>query len=251
MIASCLNCKKDWMDFESFFSDPDIELIEYYPDFETPEKGTFVFLHRFQECGKKILSKASVFTPLLGHRTGKLPSFEAGLEGCKGFCKDPNNLQKCDNDFCGGSVIRTLIQLTLKRKEITKISQEILTNPSRKLHLLIIEDDVKLRDMLVATFEIEGFEIFATGSGKEALHVFQHEAIQVVLADIFLDDGDGLTFLDQIRQIDPVYPPVILMTGFGELDANEYLQRGAQKVIFKPFLNDNLVESLLAVLKRN
>jgi DNA-binding response OmpR family regulator len=66
-------------------------------------------------------------------------------------------------------------------------------------HLLIVEDDEFVQQLLAAYLQNEGFKVSLAASGEEMLAILDKEPIHLVLLDLGLPDEDGLTLARQIR----------------------------------------------------
>jgi DNA-binding response OmpR family regulator len=102
-------------------------------------------------------------------------------------------------------------------------------------HILVVDDDRVLLDLLQKVLKKFGFEVAPADSGKGAIGLIQEFVPDVVLLDIKMPGMDGLTLLKEIKARDPD-TEVIVMTGFASLDsAVEALKYGASDYIKKPF----------------
>ncbi len=107
--------------------------------------------------------------------------------------------------------------------------------------VLVVEDTVEVRDLLVEILESEGYHVEASGNGQEALARLQNEAFDVVLLDLMMPVMDGLALLEQLRHESGSGPPVIVMSAFERFrrDASDL---GARAFIGKPIDIDHLLE---------
>jgi DNA-binding response OmpR family regulator len=116
-------------------------------------------------------------------------------------------------------------------------------------HILIVEDDAKVRLLLRRCFEAEGFRVSEAGTGAEALERLAGGAVDLVTLDLQLPDGDGFSVGRQIRARSPV--PIIMVTGKGDtIDRVVGLELGADDYITKPFQLREVVARVRAVLRR-
>lgn len=85
--------------------------------------------------------------------------------------------------------------------------------------ILVCEDEDKLRRLLTRRLEQLGYEVLEASNGREAVERFttEHHRIGVVMLDITMPVLDGLAALEEIREIDPNVPAV-LMSGLVEVD---------------------------------
>ncbi len=101
--------------------------------------------------------------------------------------------------------------------------------------VLIVDDDHLVRDTLRFIMEDAGYDVWAVAHGADALAVLESQSIDIVLSDIFMPGMNGFDLLKQIRQRRPDVP-VILVTGFGNIDmARQALKEGATDFITKPY----------------
>lgn len=104
------------------------------------------------------------------------------------------------------------------------------------IKVLVVDDDQTLRAALFRIYSRKGFHVITTASAKEAEQVIASEtAIDLVLLDIKLPDGDGIEILRMVKKkYDQT--PVIVLTGFGSVDlAVEATKLGAYHFMTKPF----------------
>ena len=103
--------------------------------------------------------------------------------------------------------------------------------------ILIVEDEVDLREMLSESLEQVGYTPLSAGNVTEARRLLEQHAPDLVLLDWMLPDTSGLNWLRQIRRIDRFkHLPVILLTARGEVsDRVTGLDSGADDYLVKPF----------------
>ncbi len=120
------------------------------------------------------------------------------------------------------------------------------TSPS----ILIAEDEDLMRAILTRLLEEAGYRVVATANAEEALERFAAEDIAVTLTDIRMTGMDGLAFLDHIKSID-AEALVIVMTAYSSVDsAVAALRKGAYDYITKPFVNEDLLQSVKNALRQ-
>ncbi|RUO80877.1 sigma-54-dependent Fis family transcriptional regulator [Idiomarina tyrosinivorans] len=106
--------------------------------------------------------------------------------------------------------------------------------------LLVVEDDVALREAIVDTLSLSGYHCYQAGSGEEALLLLKKEAIELVISDVQMPGLDGLQLLRSMhhQQIDL---PVIMMTAYARVDdAVVAMREGAVDYLSKPFSTEKL-----------
>lgn len=116
-------------------------------------------------------------------------------------------------------------------------------------HILIVDDDPGLRELLTEYFEKEGFSVGSAADGKAMhAHLESHTADLIVL-DLMLPGDDGLTLARQLRSQSDV--PIIILSARGEdVDRIVGLEIGADDYVSKPFNPRELLARIRAVLRR-
>ncbi|MGI8495627.1 MAG: sigma-54-dependent transcriptional regulator [Pyrinomonadaceae bacterium] len=118
-----------------------------------------------------------------------------------------------------------------------------------RANILVVEDEELMRSILRRLLEGEEFRVLSADSAETALEIFSNEEIGVVLTDIKMPGMDGLELLDQIKSIDGE-TPVIIMTAYSSVDsAISALRKGAYDYITKPFVNEDLLQTVKNALR--
>jgi signal transduction histidine kinase len=105
---------------------------------------------------------------------------------------------------------------------------------SEAARLLVVDDEESLRITTAAIFENEGYIVDTASSGDEAIDLMSKEDYDLVLTDLHMEGGDGLSVLNQIRRQAPLTISVVL-TGFASVEsAIAALQEGAYDYLVKP-----------------
>ena len=117
------------------------------------------------------------------------------------------------------------------------------------LHVLVVEDDPTVREVVTRYLEHEGIEVDAVGDGNLALERAAVCWPDLVVLDLMLPGLDGLEVCRRLRAQAPI--PVIMLTARGdEEDRIVGLELGADDYISKPFSPRELVARVRAVLRR-
>ena len=108
------------------------------------------------------------------------------------------------------------------------------------MQVLVVDDEQSIRRLVEKELGSDRRRIATAGTVKAALQVFRQEAIDVVLLDMRLPDGDGLDLLTQLQEFAPEVQ-VIIITGHGDVDnAVQAMKMGAYDYMTKPFALDHL-----------
>lgn len=115
--------------------------------------------------------------------------------------------------------------------------------------LLVVEDDVVMRELLQSYFESEGFVVTALDCAEAALQTILDKQFGICLIDIAMPGMDGLTLTREIRSVSRV--GIILVTSKDDLvDRIVGLESGADDYVIKPFDLRELLSRVKNVLRR-
>jgi signal transduction histidine kinase len=104
----------------------------------------------------------------------------------------------------------------------------------KEARLLVVDDEESLRITTAAIFEREGYIVDTASSGDEAIDLISKADYDLVLTDLHMEGGDGISVLNRIRQQAPLTISVVL-TGFASVEsAIAALQEGAYDYLIKP-----------------
>ena len=117
-------------------------------------------------------------------------------------------------------------------------------------HILIVEDDLDIQDLLRNFLQEVGYEITIASDGMEAIALFSSAHFDLILLDIMLPKIDGFTVCELIRKQSQV--PIIMLTALnGEEEQIRGLDLQVDDYITKPFSMPILVRKIGAVLRRS
>lgn len=111
------------------------------------------------------------------------------------------------------------------------------------LKLMIVDDELEIREMLSRHFRFQGYDVKTAQHGKEALEIISETKIDIVISDIRMPIMDGV---DLCRKLRADYPMtrVIMITGYVTLEnAMACMRQGADNCVFKPFQDLKELES--------
>jgi DNA-binding NtrC family response regulator len=122
--------------------------------------------------------------------------------------------------------------------------------PDTTKHLLIVEDEASLREVVSERLADQGYEVVQAANGEEALDRLAEFAFDIVITDLRLPGIDGGKVLEAAVAR---YPEIIgiVVTGYGTVkDAVEAIKRGATDFVTKPFQFDELLHVLDSALEQ-
>ncbi|HLJ63156.1 MAG TPA: response regulator [Stellaceae bacterium] len=118
------------------------------------------------------------------------------------------------------------------------------------LHILVVDDETRIRTMLRRYLTEEGFKISEAADGQTMRTALQRETFHLVLLDLMIPGEDGLSLARTIRQSSNI--PIIMLTGKGDLiDRVVGLEAGADDYITKPFELREILARIRTVLRRS
>jgi DNA-binding response OmpR family regulator len=119
------------------------------------------------------------------------------------------------------------------------------------LTVLVIEDDLAIRRGLCDALRHEGYGVLDSGDAVEGTRLALEKEIGLILLDIVLPRGDGLSVLQRVRQELPALPVILLTARGAEDDRVRGLRLGADDYIVKPFSLRELLARVESVLRRS
>ncbi len=118
-----------------------------------------------------------------------------------------------------------------------------------KAKILVVEDEVKIVELVRLYLERDGYQVLTAINGKKALELFRAEKPDLIILDIMLPEMSGLDVCREIRRESSV--PVVMLTARSEeVDKLLGLGLGADDYVTKPFSPRELVARVGAVLRR-
>ena len=117
-------------------------------------------------------------------------------------------------------------------------------------HILIIEDDLRLANMVSDYLSQAGFKITHVINGLEAISKVSNVHFSAIILDLMLPDMDGLEICRNIRKTSET--PILMLTARGDaMDRIIGLEMGADDYLPKPFEPRELLARLKAILRRS
>src|SRR2546421_6371465 len=120
-----------------------------------------------------------------------------------------------------------------------------------KAHILVVDDDPRITDLLRRVLAYEGYSVAIAASGNEALNRSLERPPDLVVLDIMLPGLDGLQVAQRLRAAGDNVPILMLTARDAVADRVKGLETGADDYLVKPFAPDELVARAKALLRRN
>lgn len=116
--------------------------------------------------------------------------------------------------------------------------------------ILIVDDEAKIRELIIKYAKHEGFETAEAADGMEAVELCEKNHYDLVVMDIMMPHLDGFSAVKEIKKIKP-HLPFILLSALGEeYDRIHGFDVGVDDYVVKPFSSKELMMRIHAILKR-
>jgi DNA-binding response OmpR family regulator len=116
-------------------------------------------------------------------------------------------------------------------------------------HILVVDDDPQIRDLLQEYFAANALRTSAASSGKEMMRILADQAVDLVVLDLRLAGEDGMALARKLRERSAI--PIIMLTGvLDEDDRVRGLELGVD-YITKPFSPKQLLARIRTLLRRS
>ena len=116
--------------------------------------------------------------------------------------------------------------------------------------ILVIDDDVTVRESLAVALKANGYEVDVAENGKEAVAKSKAKFYNLALVDLRLPDMDGIELLTAMRETVPKMSKIII-TGYPSLEnAIEAVNRGADGYLVKPYRMEELLRTIKEQLQK-
>jgi DNA-binding response OmpR family regulator len=109
-------------------------------------------------------------------------------------------------------------------------------------HILVVDDEPQIRDLLSIYLKKQGYEVFAASTSAETLARLEQDEIDLIVLDIGLAEEDGLNLLQRLKSAHP-HVRVIMLTGMGFVEdlLQEAHEKGADGYVSKVLPLDELL----------
>ncbi len=140
------------------------------------------------------------------------------------------------------------MSISVKHTEADDIQDKIMAQSKNEATILIVDDEVGVRDSMQEFIEMAGFNPSIASSAEEAIELLKSNSIQVIITDIMLPGMGGLELTKLVRK--EYDSDVIVMTGYsGDYSYEEAINMGASDFVIKPVRLEELLLRLKRVLK--
>ena len=128
-----------------------------------------------------------------------------------------------------------------------------MARSSKRTTVLIIEDEVNVRNFASRVLELEGYRVLQAGDGEKGVRLARKNRVSLVLLDLRLPEGDGWEVLEELKS-DPelsAIPIIVFTAAAGVAQKEKALSMGAAVYLVKPMSATSLKKTVARVLRQN
>ena len=115
--------------------------------------------------------------------------------------------------------------------------------------ILIIDDEESERMTFQVALERAGYRVLTAEHGKDSLRLLEHQAVDLILVDIFMPEMDGLELIPLLRKTRPATKMIAISEGSGKMDHLDTAKKlGAHDTLKKPFSLQELLHAVASQL---
>ncbi|MBC8229705.1 response regulator [bacterium] len=144
-----------------------------------------------------------------------------------------------------------IINLPIQIKQQVKERGKETEVPLRSLHVLVVDDETMVRDVVTKYLTADGHTVETATNGREGLEKFHSGRFHLVITDRAMPDMGGVQLAALIKQLAPKMP-IIMLTGFGDIMAAQgTMPEGVDFLLSKPITLTAFREALAEFLKQD
>jgi CheY-like chemotaxis protein len=118
-------------------------------------------------------------------------------------------------------------------------------------NILVVDDELQIREMLRKMLEMEGHDVITASDGRAAIRLVQQRHVDLIITDIIMPDEDGLGVLMKLKEHSPEIK-TIAISGGGRIGPQDYLKMakglGAHRVFSKPVEREEMLNAIKELL---
>ena len=118
-------------------------------------------------------------------------------------------------------------------------------------HILVVDDELLIRQMLKRMLEMEGYEVTTASNGNMAINLVREKHVDLVITDVLMSEADGLELLMKMKK-QTCGIKIIAISGGGRIGSQDCLKMarriGAQRVFPKPVAREEMLKAIKDLL---
>jgi CheY-like chemotaxis protein len=219
------------------------------PNFVEASPGEYVLLQVQDDgVGMNAETKERMFDPFF---TTKPPGKGTGLGLATfyGIVKQMKGSISVDSELGRGTCIQVVFPMAERPAEKRLIAREELPNRAGA-KVLVVEDDLIVRSMLLELLAQEGYEVAAAADGEHAAALAKTRDFQIdlLISDVVMPNCSGLELADRLSLLCPNLRVLFISGYFEDLALQECVRRGTASVLLKPFSEYELAARVRQIL---
>lgn len=119
-------------------------------------------------------------------------------------------------------------------------------------HILVIDDDVHIRELINIMLESEGHSVVLAEDGMVGLQLLEDDKFDLIITDIIMPNQEGIETIVQIKQKNPEIK-ILAISGGGRIGSTDYLTLaenfGVDKTMSKPFYHKDFIDCIRDLLE--
>ena len=127
------------------------------------------------------------------------------------------------------------------------------SNEENMARILVIDDDIQIREMLRQTLEREEYEVVDAHDGKEGLRLYREAPTDLIITDIIMPEKEGVETIIELKRDFPDVK-IIAISGGGQIGAEACLhlaeKLGAQRTFTKPVPHQDMIKAVKELLEQ-
>ncbi len=110
--------------------------------------------------------------------------------------------------------------------------------------ILVIDDDVEMRDVLFDLLSLDGYEVLLAADGSSGIERYRNSLPELVITDLKMPNVDGIEVLEELKNEFPE-TPIMVITGVSDVSViEEAIEHAADRILKKPFGVDELLTAI-------
>ncbi len=146
-----------------------------------------------------------------------------------------------------GAIVGAEIRRPCDPTSVHEGSRRCFAAADEMAHILVVDDDESICDVIDLILTDEGYDVACARTGEQALHLLQERPPALILFDLAMPDQRGEEFINACRQVPNGAVPMIVVSGFPNVDQIAG-QIGADGFVAKPFELTGLLDAVQAAL---
>lgn len=116
--------------------------------------------------------------------------------------------------------------------------------------ILVVEDEINTRKLMVAVLKNNGFEVFCAENGQEALDIMEKQNVELIVLDIMMPKMDGYELVSILRSVGNNIPILMVSAKHEAQDKRKGFRLGIDDYMVKPVDEEEMVLRIHALLRR-